>query len=52
MASQKFPHTFPVGYIFRNGNGMEVVVVAYLDCIHELIYCIHREHSVLPSASA
>ena len=39
-----------VGHIFRNGNGTEVVVVAYLDCIHELvsiifIVAIHKEHS-------
>ena len=29
-------------------NGIETGVVAYVDCIHELIfivYCIHKEHS-------
>ena len=35
MKTKRFVHT--VGYIFRNGNGTEITVVAYLDCIHELV---------------
>ena len=39
----------------RNGNGAEVVVVAYLDCIHKLvsiIFIVFIGNTLLPGASA
>ena len=48
-----------VGYIFRNGterngNGTEVAVVAYLDCIHDcvsIIFIVFIGNTLLPGFS-
>ena len=36
----------------QNRNGMEIAVVAYLDCIHDLIFIVFIGNTLLPGSSA
>ena len=44
-----------VYFLEWNGNGMEIAVVAYLDCIHELVsitFIVFIRNTRLPGTSA